>query len=325
MIKKIDNNIPNDLVTIEYMMGNLCNYKCHYCFPGSNEGDQPWPDIDIVKKNFSHLLDYYVKNGKKKFHLYLIGGETTLWPQLEEFSGYFRSRYNIILEVSTNATRKINWWEKNFHLFDHIGISVHHEAVKIPHVIEVADLLYAKNVCVCVDVLVDPYAFDKCISFVDSLKQSKNPWPIITKAVHFDGEHRYTDEQLEYFKTDIIKRYPPLSWYHQTNKKTKLELEITYKDGSTERVFNDSWLLRNNLNRFRGWSCNLGLDVIKIFSDGRITGNCQQKLFGLNFDHNLYSENFVESFHPEFRPVKCQQILCPCSREAAIKKYDARL
>ena len=55
MINRIENNQDPDMVRIEYMPGNTCNHKCHYCFPGSNEGDQGWPDVDIVKQNLSHL------------------------------------------------------------------------------------------------------------------------------------------------------------------------------------------------------------------------------------------------------------------------------
>ena len=55
MITRILNNDDPNLLRIEYMPGNLCNYKCHYCFPGSNEGDVKWPDVDLVLKNLDHL------------------------------------------------------------------------------------------------------------------------------------------------------------------------------------------------------------------------------------------------------------------------------
>ena len=42
-----------DVLTIELMLGNLCNYKCSYCFPGSNEGDHPWANTDTLIKNIT--------------------------------------------------------------------------------------------------------------------------------------------------------------------------------------------------------------------------------------------------------------------------------
>ena len=77
MIKEVINNYPSNFLRIEYMLGNVCNYKCNYCFPGCNDGNIKWPDINIVKTNLSHLLDHYVSKGRNKFELYLVGGEPT--------------------------------------------------------------------------------------------------------------------------------------------------------------------------------------------------------------------------------------------------------
>jgi organic radical activating enzyme len=319
MIVKVDNNIPDNHLRIEYMLGNLCNYKCHYCFPGSNEGDQPWPNIDVVKKNIKHLLDFYTANGKNVFHFYLVGGETTLWKDLPEFCDFVKQNYNCIIEVSTNATRKTDWWDSNGKFFDHVDISVHHQYSNIKHIIEVADLLYEQGVCVCVDVLIDPYHFDKCLDLVEQLKNRKHCWPIIAKTVHFDGSHRYNNEQLEYFY-DQVKQYPDMSWFNKTNKKPKVNIFLTHDNENTETVIGDTWLIKNDLNRFKNWSCSLGKDIIKIFSDGRITGNCQQTLFGKETDYLLYSKTFAEDFNPDFVPVTCSKDICPCPRETVAKK-----
>ena len=42
---------PKDVLRIEIMLGNTCNYKCWYCFPGSNEGTHGWPEYDQFVKN----------------------------------------------------------------------------------------------------------------------------------------------------------------------------------------------------------------------------------------------------------------------------------
>lgn len=321
MIYKIENDLPKNLLRMELMLGNLCNYKCHYCFPGSNTGDMPWPEYSILKTNIKHLLDYYKSKGKDQFHFYLVGGETTLWKDLGKFCRFLKENYNVIIEVSTNATRKIDWWERNGSYFDQVGISVHHEQVKIPHIIEVADLLYEKNVCMCADVLIDPYNFDKCVSNIEQLMQSKHQWPIVAKTVHFNGQHCYTEQQLDYFKSQI-KRYPDMDWFRSVSKRFPTNTTVYFKDSETKTVKEDSFLIKNNLNKFKDWTCNLGMDVIKIFSDGRITGNCQQKLFGLDFYHNLYDVEFPKKFNPDFVPVKCSIDICPCPRETIAYKYN---
>jgi MoaA/NifB/PqqE/SkfB family radical SAM enzyme len=319
MIVEVDNNLPRDHLRIEYMLGNLCNYKCHYCFPGSNEGDQHWPDISVVKKNIKHLLEFYKNNGKNTFHFYLVGGETTLWKDLPEFCEYIKQDFNCVIEVSTNATRKFDWWKEHAKSFDHIDISVHHQYANINHIKEIADLLYEQNICVCVDVLIDPYDFDKCADLVEQLKNSRYHWPIVAKTVHFNGSHRYTDQQLEYFK-EQVKQYPDMDWYHSTNKLPKSTVTVSQTDGSIVTTTDDNWLIKNDLNHFKNWTCNIGLDIIKIFPDGRITGNCQQTLFGESKTYSLYSETFTEDFNPMFVPATCTKDTCPCPRETVAKK-----
>jgi len=313
MITRIENNQDPDLVRIEYMPGNTCNHKCYYCFPGSNEGSIAWPDVNVVKQNLSHLLTQYEKNGKTKSNLYIVGGEPTLWKGLEELCQYLKDRHDIIIEISTNGTRKIDWWKKNAKNFDHVEVSVHREFANVEHLIDVCDTLYEQGVFVNADALMDPAAFDECLEIVEKLKTGKHNWPIIAKIVHFDGDHRYTQEQLEYFQ-DTIKQYPIKEWFESTTRKPLREVKI-YSD-EVITVNNDNYLISNRLNKFKGWKCNLGVDFIKIFPDGRITGNCQQRLFG-----NLYTPNFIESYNPIIKPLICNRDLCVCSEETVIEKY----
>jgi len=314
MITRIENNQDKELVRIEYMPGNLCNHKCYYCFPGSNEGNIAWPDVELVKTNLSHLLKCYESNGKTKSNLYIVGGEPTLWKGLEELCQYLKDNHDIIIEISTNGTRKIDWWKKNAKNFDHVEVSVHREFANVDHLIDVCDTLYDEGVFVNADALIDPQAYDECLGIVEKLKTSKYDWPIIAKIVHFDGTHRYTEDQLEYF-TETIKRYPTLEWFESTTRKPLREVTI-YNDEEVIKVNNDNYLITNGLNKFKGWKCNLGVDFIKVFPDGRITGNCQQKLFG-----NLYAPNFTESYNPVIKPLICNRELCVCSEETVIEKY----
>lgn len=314
MITRIENNQDKELVRIEYMPGNLCNHKCYYCFPGSNEGNIAWPDVELVKQNLSHLLKCYENNGKPKSNLYIVGGEPTLWKGLEELCQYLKDNHDIIIEISTNGTRKIDWWKKNAKNFDHVEVSVHREFANVDHLINVCDTLYEEGVFVNADALIDPQAFDECLDIVEQLKTSKHDWPIIAKIVHFDGTHRYTEEQLEYF-TETIKRYPTLEWFESTTRKPLREVTI-YNNKDIIKVNNDNYLITNGLNKFKGWKCNLGVDFVKVFPDGRITGNCQQKLFG-----NLYAPNFIDSYAPVIKPLICNRELCVCSEETVIEKY----
>ena len=96
-IIEVKQNWPADTIRIDVSLGNYCNYKCWYCWPGSNDGTHKFPDFDLIVKNLSALLDYYLANSNKtKFDFNLLGGEATLWPRFVEFVAYFKSRYNCI-------------------------------------------------------------------------------------------------------------------------------------------------------------------------------------------------------------------------------------
>jgi organic radical activating enzyme len=320
MIVKIENNQPLNVLRIEYMLGNTCNQKCNYCFPGSNEGDRPWPDLETVKTNLSHLLNHYKKAGKEVFNIFFVGGEPTLWDGFLPLCEYLKSKYNCILEISTNGTRGIIWWTKAGRVLDHVNISVHHEYAKVQKIKTLADFLYELGVFVNVDVLMDPAGFDKCVNLVEELSQSKCAWPIIAKVVHFGGESRYTNDQQKYF-IDPIKRYPTEEWFKTTIKKPRTEVYVTKTDNTVITTNSDSYLTLNKLNYFKGWNCNLGVDLIKIFHDGRITGNCQQLIYGLDNYENIYNNDFVNTFNPPVIPIMCSKTVCGCNGEIILKKW----
>lgn len=323
MIKEVRNNTPTNMLRIEYMLGNLCNYKCSYCFPGSNEGNYKWPDVNIVIKNLSHLLDYYKSNGKDLFKFYLIGGEPTLWKDLPKLVTYLKEHYNVMIHISTNATPSVKWWQKNAKYYDSIEISVHNQFVNPDHIIEVADCIYDQKVQVVANVLMDPDNFEKCQDILEHLKSSKRRWVIIAKSVHFNGQTKYTEKQKEYFDK-TLKRYPNPIYYLQTAnfKHRKNKIWVINEDDSKQRVKSDNWFALNNLNHFKGWTCNLGVDNIEIYQDGTISGNCREKIYNIGKYFNLYSDDFIEAFHPTIEPVICSRDTCTCTSEIVLRKKN---
>ena len=105
MITQVINSRTPETLYIQYMIGNLCNYKCAYCFPGSNEGDYPWPDVDLVIKNLDHLINTYKQQGKTKFEFYILGGEPTIWMDLPVLCKHLKEHHNSVIRISTNGSR----------------------------------------------------------------------------------------------------------------------------------------------------------------------------------------------------------------------------
>lgn len=315
MIVRVENNQPANVLRIEYMLGNTCNQKCNYCFPGSNEGNIAWPELETVKKNLKKVLDHYKANGKEIFNIFFVGGEPTLWDDFLSLSEWLKENYKCILEISTNATRGIIWWTKAGRVLDHVNISMHHEYAKVNKIKKLADYLYQAGVFVNVDVLMDPTEFEKCEEIVEKLKSSTYNWPIVAKVVLYNGTTNYDEKQFKYFE-DPIKQYPDEGWFEETSRKHRTKITITYENNEKFETTSDSYLTRHKLNYFQGWNCNLGVDHIKI-TNGIITGNCQQKLFDKVY--NINASDF--EFAPEIKSVVCNQTICGCTGEIGITKW----
>ena len=186
-----------------------------------------------------------------------------------------------------------------------------------------ADCIYEQQINVVANVLMDPNHFKKCQDLLEQLKSSKRRWAIIAKSVHFNGQTRYTEEQKKYFDS-TLKRYPNPIYYLKTAnfKHQKNKLWVIHEDNSKQKIKSDNWFALNQLNYFKGWICNLGVDNIEIYQDGTISGNCREKIYNLKNYFNLYNENFVDTYQPTIEPVICTSNICTCTSEIVIRKKN---
>lgn len=321
-IIKIDPQYKKDLVVIKFMIGNTCNYKCWYCFPGSHEGTHRWPeDLSLIYKNLGHLIDHYKAAGKTKVRLHILGGEPTLWPDLGNFVRYFKINHGCDITMATNGSRTIRWWEEYGEYFDDVIISCHHERIDISHVMNVADILYDKKVMVQAMVLMDPTHWKKCVSIVDQLLDSKKNWYVTTSEVSHYSLKLLTQDQRNYLKNNV-KRSPSLMYrlrhqrYHNSEKDSIITTE--------EKVLKveKNWLLMNKIRDFKGFTCNIGVDIVFIDIYGTITGSCGNHLYNLDYFFNIYDENFVDKFVVDIVPTTCSKDLCSvCNDELNLLKF----
>jgi organic radical activating enzyme len=315
MIKQVINSQHPNTLRIEYMIGNTCNQKCWYCFPGSHEGEYRWTgDLESTTKNFFHILDYYKQYGKEKFEIHIVGGEPTLWPELGKFVKRIKEQYNSWISISTNGSRTVRWWEKYGQYFDDVLLSVHHEYADISHIKQVGDIVHKQGPVVNAMVLMDPFAWDKCVSLVKELKTSKHRW-FINAAEVMHSTIDYTPSQIKYIKKSI-KRFPNPLWLAKKIKYLKRNPKVVLDSGKIKTV-SRNWFGLNKVTNFKGWQCNIGVDSIYIDKDGRITGACRTKLFE---NYNLNDPEFIDKFSPIIKPKICDIDGCYCQDEQLLDK-----
>jgi MoaA/NifB/PqqE/SkfB family radical SAM enzyme len=310
------------LLKIYYELSNVCNYKCWYCFPGSNDGSQPWPDAEKVKRSLEALVNHYNSSDLvDDIEIIFLGGEPTLWRHLSEVVEYLKTRCKVRLVMTTNGSRTLRWWREYGPYFDNINISVHHESADIDHIIEVARILHDKKVMFNTNVLMDNTNWDKCMSIYNKLMAATPKWPILVKPLHLDGVYNYTQEQTTFLKKQL-KRWPALNrlWMYLT-RLPKKKYKAVFSDGSSVTTDNPNYFGLHLYNRFQGWECNVGVNILFINYSGNVHSSCGQKLYNTDTVFNIYDDEFPEKFKPIIAPVICDMVVCgSCTGNTAVAK-----
>jgi len=339
---KIVSTQQSNILAIRWNPNNVCNYKCEYCWPGSNTGDYRSPaDLDLIIKNFNHMIERYrTQLGKTKIHLSLAGGEPTLWKDLALFIEAIKKENDIYFSLISNGSRTLRWWKQYGHLIDNAHLSYHISQADPDHMIAVADTLFELNKKVTVKVLMDRKHWQQGLDVIEYMKKnSKYKWILMTceviepavsnirdiRIINAD-DIQLTKEQKGFLKNPL-KRIPSLLWFWK-NRKLIFQGQIrlyesiaTLDNGKTIKAKSNTYINKNWTN-FEGWSCDIGLDNVFINWTGEVQGSCQQNIYGLDYNFNILDENFVEKFDPEFKPSICSIKNCLCSCETHQSKFQ---
>lgn len=317
-IIEVKQNWPNRYFRIEVTLGDICNYQCWYCWPEAHAAKYKWPNFDILTKNLSHLLDYYIKNVDiKKFEIALLGGESTHWKEFIPFIKYFKEKYNCIFTLITNGSKKLDWWREAVTYLDQVTISHHQKFSNIIHLRELADLLYESNVLVNITVLMDPTLWNECLESIEFYKKSRKRWTIRMHELLQD-KVAYTTDQLAMISKLRVRSSNPF-YFLKVNKMYKSKVTVIDSTNKKKNV-TDNYLLHNRLNSFNEWECNLGVNWLSIKVDGTITGACGNHLYSLDNFYNIYDLDFIEKYQPKIKTTTCKQQTCWCGTEINMSK-----
>jgi organic radical activating enzyme len=337
---KIESTQKSNTLDIRWTPNNVCNFRCRYCFPDSNTGDYGSPkDINLTIKNFNFLLKQYrEKLGKTRTHLKIAGGEPTLWRDLDIFITEIKKENDIYVSLITNGSRTIRWWKEHGHIIDNVHLTHHVAQADLDHTIAVADTMYDLGKKITVKVLMDLTCWEKCIEAVEYLKRNSKNKFIITVAEVIEPEIinlveiktvtgkdlKYSEEQKKYLKKGL-RRIPGPWWFWKnrhliTSGEIRLYESIaTLEDGSKLKARSETYINRN-LNGFKGWSCNIGIEGIFIDWKGDIKGSCNEFVYGLDYYYNILDKDFTEKFVLNPVPAICSKFSCYCSPETHISK-----
>lgn len=312
----IEKYVPMKYKFIEWKIHNVCTYDCSFCGDNHKDGSQRWFSLEKYKEYADKIIESC--NGMP-FWIQFTGGEPTLYPDLLELMQYFKQKGGWI-SIITNGTRSLRWWEeaKKMQVIDFLQITYHSEQTSnYKHISDIITLFHDEPVdVVCLITHVEntvELAFE-AFSYIQ-----KNTGAKITVKAMFISEYniyeKYTNNQLNKLKllNNISGRL------HSTKKKLNIpaemaysqKLRIIYDDGAVT-TSNPQTLMKNQQTNFLGWSCDVGINTMRIEYDTIFRGVCSAG--GEQAKISQDKINFADT------PLICDKNLCFCGTDIIANK-----
>ncbi len=314
----------SELTYVMWMVNDSCPFKCWYC-PETTWNGSPTPSYDW--ETCSHALDVIFKKYKRGYFT-LNGGEPTSWPYYTKVLEKFNNEPNWNLVTMSNMSKSLNsiktWASKNAQ----VAASFH------PNVINTEEkrrkwfdkvLSIKEETLLQIRLMWDPLHFDALLKIYNDLNDDDiylEPARIVDLyndlEDHVGMVNEYTPEQnkiLGALRSKIGKNF-------RKRNNDPIVTALIYDSGDVQVLKNqDTWDWMQNIsvtkkNRFKGWSCSIGLNNLYIDPKGNIAkAVCKgaRQLFISNFDTIDHTE------WPD-RNTRCIYEWCFCDPEILISK-----
>ena len=298
---RITNN-NSDCGVMHINLHNVCNFKCSYCDPMYYSGDNRWPNswdgyldlIDDMKERNKYLL------------VSIAGGEPTLMPKFDKFIEYISSE-NTFVEIATNGSRTLSYWNKFPKSNILIGFSWHSEFIDDEHYMNVIEIMGGKAQCQAL-IMVTPDNYKRARKLCKEIEKRKLKVHVIPKmtrtnytgSTYFD----YTDEMIKWITKD--------NRYNQQNK-IQMNWEMPHKIFIDGQLASYNNLAADDKLRFKGWNCYAGSRLVCVKFDGTIEA-CSSG--GAKYLGNVNT-------HWELldKPLTCDIKDCLCKLDVMIEKW----
>lgn len=277
-----------------------CTYACSYCPKELHTGRSHHIDLDELES----FLD---KMSLKHFTVNFTGGEPTIHPQFINVVKKLKQR-DIKIISDTNLSRSIRFYQEAAPLVDNWCVSIHpsmfdwnEEKIRV----------LADNSYTVVRLMMDPRHWDLALKYWEILKTIPRIKIIIVKCLsNWSGSvwvGNYTEEQQEFFNTApsiyTFTQEEINSLKHNYEWLQDQASNVFWDDGSTNMLEPDQ-LMKEEKHRFKGWSCEVGEEVVVINPTCDISlGTCGTRNLG---NWNKFNLSMLAE------PIICPKDFCHC-------------
>jgi len=275
-------------ICVDIEIGNICNYSCSYCHPNSHSGSS-W-------NNYNKLINFIDKVTEGKLAtIILSGGEPTLYPRIDDILKHIK-RDGIYLAITSNGSRSLRWWKERLEYFDKVIFSYHPEYVNMDDFYKKVEYISNKT-SMEINVSMMHDKFDECYEAAKKLHEINNT-DIVLKALKNKKTgklYEYTHDQLKIMSKRMENK----------NKNKSVVIEHLYENGDSILKYIQE-ILSEDLNKYKGWKCWKGIDLIKIQATGKYyLASCDLK-------HSKYYGDINDNINLPTKPVICEYDYCFC-------------
>jgi MoaA/NifB/PqqE/SkfB family radical SAM enzyme len=279
-------------IKIEWNLGKRCNYDCSYCPASIHDNSSPHTDIEILKSTVDKLMTL-----GKPIRLSFTGGEPCVHPKFSELVKYCKHVGVSWISVTTNGTLPYEFYSALE--ADQIVFSIHLEFDwrRVFNTVEsVVDLTNKK---VIAQIMAHHDYMDAVLQLRARCLLAHIP-NTVRRIRWTEGDHDLFDD-MRYNLTD-------LEWLKEQEATVEGNCVI-----DNEKIIHANDVIKLHLNKYKGWTCNAGIESLMINWDGDVhRATCR---VGGSLG-NIYEGNFVAPS----KPVTCDRNFCTCAADIPLTK-----
>ena len=292
---KITSRWPHqDSIKVEWNLGKRCNYDCSYCPSAIHDNTSPHTDLGILENAVDRLCEI-----GKPIRISLTGGEPCVHPHIEDLLEYFKRKDISWVNLTTNGTRPARWYLENEGFFNHLVFSLHFE-YDWQRIVNTINQFYDSTEReFFVNVMAHHEYMDQVRKVVKEF-QEKGIKYAIRRIRWTEGDHNVFDD-LRYQGKD-------LEWILANDATVSANCKV-----DEVQLIHANDIIKKNLNQFKGWTCNAGLESLMINWDGEVhRATCR---VGGSLG-NIYNG----TFQSPVEPIICTRDFCTCAADIPLTK-----
>ena len=300
---------PVDTLYIYWTITDFCNFKCSYCPTNLHAGNfakkvKPgFPTNEEIEVFIDRIINIHLQG--RFLNMTLSGGEPTLHPMFKTLIERMGPHGSV--EVITNGSRSVEWWQDMKVLPNKVTISLHPEFSNLEKINALGLFLKDNNVDLAFNLMCDTKNWDWVINVKQQLHERLHGHinaKILTdhSGTFSDGTpYPYHDVQLDFIKKQQSNG--------NTNSDPRKRTIAIYSDG-TQKGLDAFKLVTDKQHSFKGWACSAGHAGLKIGFDGQVTaGICEIARLGR-----------LDKFDLVTREIICNRQWCKTAGDLNINK-----